>query len=92
MLGHLEKNKEGTSALKRKWSHLQQEIIFLATFFISYWASLQKGDGWEELEAGAGVLKTAAIHLHPRNPEDAGMVLLVWKMAPKPLFVILVME
>jgi len=45
MLGHLEKNKEGTSALKRKWSHLQQEIIFLATFFISYWAGLQKGDG-----------------------------------------------
>ena len=55
------------------------EIIYVcsASSFISYWAGLQDESGREELEAGAGALKTAALYFHSHDPsEGAGTVLL----------------
>jgi len=53
------------------------EKICSASSFISYWAGLQDESGREELEAGAGALKTAALYFHSHDPsEGAGTVLL----------------
>lgn len=50
------------------------EVVCLASFFISYWAGLQKQDDKQDMEAGAEALKEAALHFHPREGtvEDTG--------------------
>jgi hypothetical protein len=56
------------------------EIICLASSLVSYWAGLQKDDSKEILEAGAEMLKNAALtfHTHMTHQDDpgAGTVLL----------------
>jgi hypothetical protein len=48
------------------------EIICLASSLVSYWAGLQKDDSKEILEAGAEMLKIAALtfHTHMTHQDD----------------------
>jgi hypothetical protein len=52
------------------------EIICLASSFISYWEGLQKGNDKESLEAGAEILKKAALHFHQQCQDSSRMLLL----------------
>jgi len=65
------------ACFERKLISSPTEIICLASSFLSYWAGLQKGSAKEELEIGAGAVKTAAINFHPQETEgETGTVLL----------------
>jgi len=54
------------------------EIVCSASSFIAYWAGPQKLEDQAGLEAGASVLKEAALYFHPKeaSPRDTGVMLL----------------
>lgn len=63
---------------ERKRIRSPTEIICSISSFISYWAELQQEEDKKTLEAGAEILKTTALHLHPHqaSPADVRLVLL----------------
>jgi hypothetical protein len=62
---------------ERKKIRSPTEITWSTSSFLKYWAGLQKEEGRDMLEAGAEVLKNAALHHHPKNKimesEDLGL-------------------
>jgi hypothetical protein len=47
------------------------EIICLASSFISYWSGLHKQGDKQDLEEGAQALKEAALHIHQQQTAGA---------------------
>jgi hypothetical protein len=65
---------------ERKKIRSPTEIICSTSSFLKYWASLEKEEGRDMLEAGAEALKNAAPHHHPQEQDHgeprSGTVLL----------------
>jgi hypothetical protein len=68
------------ACFQRKIIRYPTEIICSISSFLKYWAGLQKEEGKAVLEAGAEVLKNAALLHHPRGQDQgeprSGTVLL----------------
>ena len=65
------------SCFEQKIIKSPTEIVCMASF-ICYWSGLQKTEDRAEIEAGAEVLKEAALSFHPReaSSRNAGLLLL----------------
>ena len=75
---------------KKKVKNSPTEIVWSASSFLSYWTGLQKTDDRAPLEAGAEVLKTAALFFHRgESPNIAGVGLLQWRKRSQPIHALL---
>jgi hypothetical protein len=65
--------QESQFVLIKKSIKSPNEIICLASPFISYWSGLHKQEDNQDLEDGAQALKEAAIHIHHQQTAGASV-------------------